>query len=110
MDKEGQETWRPLLSDWDLDTAILGAGHQDLFLQVQVMEASTSLGEISASDNVRSPVTEVSQALVKELAPVSKTLQQAAASAKAGVTQVNRDQSEAIMLTIDQSQVSAECF
>ena len=89
MDKEGQETWRPLLSDWDLDTAILGAGHQDLYLQVQVMEVG-SLGEISASDNVRSPVTEVSQALVKELAPVSKTLQQAAASAKAGVSQVNQ--------------------
>ena len=52
------------------------------------MEVTTSLGEISASDNVRSPVTEVSQALVKELAPVSKTLQQAAASAKAGVSQV----------------------
>ena len=62
VDKEGHETWRPLLSDWDLDTAILGAGHQDLYLQVQVMEVG-SLGEISASDSVRSPVTEVSQAL-----------------------------------------------
>ena len=55
------------------------------------MEVTTSLGEISASDNLRSPVTEVSQALVKELAPVSKTLQQAAASAKAGVSQVKNE-------------------
>ena len=106
VDKEGQETWRPLLSDWDLDTAILGAGHQDLYLQVQVMEVG-SLGEISASDSVRSPVTEVSQALVKELAPVSKTLQQAAASAKAGVSQVNSEQyNKSSILIIDTSQVN----
>ena len=86
--KEGEETWNSLLSDWDLDTAILGAGHHDLFLQVAVMEAG-SLGEISASDSgdVRSPVTEVSQALVKELTPVSNTFKQAAANAKAEVNQ-----------------------
>ena len=86
--KEGEETWNSLLSDWDLDTAILGAGHHDLFLQVAVMEAG-SLGEISASDSgdVRSPVTEVSQALVKELTPVSNTFKQAAATAKAEVNQ-----------------------
>ena len=46
----------------------LGHGHSEA---VQVMGVG-SLGEISTRDNVRSPVTEVSQALVKELAPVSR--------------------------------------
>ena len=30
----GQEpAWNPLLSDWDLDTAILGSADHDLYLQ-----------------------------------------------------------------------------
>lgn len=41
----GGEVWLPMLSDWDLDTAILGSADHDLHLQVTVME-SGSLGEV----------------------------------------------------------------
>ena len=40
----GQEpAWNPLLSDWDLDTAILGSADHDLYLQVGIhhIEVST---------------------------------------------------------------------
>ena len=95
FDKEGQENWSPLLSDWDLDTAILGSADHDLYLQVAVMETG-NLGEMTVSDgpgagsSLKSPVSEVGQAIAKEFEPVSKSFKQAAASAKAGVSQVNQ--------------------
>ena len=55
-----------------------------LYVQVAVMEAGP-LGELmtEAGDSlVTSPVAEVGHAIAKELAPVSKTFQSAAASAK----------------------------
>ena len=75
-DKDGKTSWSPLLSDWDLDTAILGSADHDLSLQVAVMEAgSGTMDEVS--------VVEVGQTIAKELEPVSKSL-------KAGVEQVNQ--------------------
>ena len=75
-DKDGKTSWSPLLSDWDLDTAILGSADHDLSLQVAVMEAGSG-----ASDEVS--VVEVGQTIAKELEPVSKSL-------KAGVETVNQ--------------------
>ena len=54
------------------------------YVQVAVMEAGP-LGELvtdTGDSLVTSPVAEVGQAIAKELAPVSKTFQSAAASAK----------------------------
>ena len=81
VDKEGKVGWSPLLSDWDLDTAILGSADQDLSLQVALMEAGPP-DEASAREGM-TPVVEVGQTIVKELEPVSKSL-------KAGVEQVNQ--------------------
>jgi len=94
VDGEGQETWNSLLSDWDLDTAILGSAEQDLYLQVAVMEQG-ELGEVSLGDTigsgVPSPVVEAGQTIVRELEPVQKSLQQAAANARAaGASQVSQ--------------------
>eukprot|EP00092_Neocalanus_flemingeri_P026347 GFUD01028562.1.p1 GENE.GFUD01028562.1~~GFUD01028562.1.p1 ORF type:complete len:758 (+),score=208.87 GFUD01028562.1:1221-3494(+) len=94
VDKGGQETWNSLLSDWDLDTAILGSADHDLFLQVAVMEPG-SLGEVSMGeaigDGIKSPVLEAGQTLAKELEPVQKSIQNAAANARAaGASQVNQ--------------------
>ena len=81
FDKDGTENWSPLLSDWDLDTAILGSADHDLYLQVAVMEPG-NLGEMTVSDGVgdssslKSPVSEVGQAIAKEFEPVSKTFKQ----------------------------------
>jgi len=94
VDTEGQECWNSLLSDWDLDTAILGSAEQDLYLQVAVMEQG-ELGEVSLGDTigsgVPSPVVEAGQTIVRELEPVQKSLQLAAANAKAaGASQVSQ--------------------
>ncbi len=51
MDKGGKETWNSLLSDWDLDTAILGSADHDLYLQVAVLEPG-SLGEVSLGEAI----------------------------------------------------------
>ena len=51
VDKGGHETWNSLLSDWDLDTAILGSADHDLYLQVAVMEPG-SLGEVSLGEAI----------------------------------------------------------
>jgi len=94
VDTEGQECWNSLLSDWDLDTAILGSAEQDLYLQVAVMEQG-ELGEVSLGETigsgVPSPVVEAGQTIVRELEPVQKSLQLAAANAKAaGASQVSQ--------------------
>jgi len=94
FDKDGKEIWNSLLSDWDLDTAILGSADHDLYLQVAVMEPG-SLGEFSLGESLgeglKTPVLEVGHSLAKELEPVQKSLQQAAANARAaGVTQVSQ--------------------
>ena len=85
VDKEGKTSWSPLLSDWDLDTAILGSADHDLSLQVALMEAGPS-DEVSAREarmEGRPPVVEVGQTIAREFQPVSKSL-------KAGVDQVNQ--------------------
>lgn len=94
VDKGGKETWNSLLSDWDLDTAILGSADHDLYLQVAVLEPG-SLGEVSLGEAIgegmKSPVLEVGQTLAKELEPVQKSIQLAAANARAaGASQVNQ--------------------
>ena len=81
VDKEGKSSWSPLLSDWDLDTAILGSADHDLSLQVALMEAGPA-EEVSNREGL-TPVVEVGQTIAKELEPVSKSL-------KAGVSQVNQ--------------------
>merc|ERR1719193_2351199 len=70
--------------------AILGSADFGLQLQVKVLE-SGSLGEISSGDKrIVSPVLEYGQSLAKELQPVQKSLQEAAANAKAvGANQVS---------------------
>ena len=78
------------------------------------MESGT-LGEISTSttcDNikVKSPVQEVGNVLVKELEPVSKTLKQAAANAKAGVSQVNSQAGAGIQGLMSKSSNQASGF
>jgi len=89
VEKNGAETWTPLLSDWDLDTAILASPEPGLFLHIKVMEPCGSLGELSRGD-ITSPVIEAGQSLVKELEPVQRSITEAAATAKAvGVNQVS---------------------
>jgi len=68
----GGDVWLPMLSDWDLDTAILGSADHDLHLQVAVM-GQGSLGEV---ESIVSPVAE---AVAKELEPVQRGLTQAGA-------------------------------
>jgi hypothetical protein len=94
VDTQGQESWNSLLSDWDLDTAILGSAEHDLHLQVAVLEQG-ELGEVALGEAIGSgmpsPVVEAGQSLVRELEPVQKSLQQAAASARAaGAVQVSQ--------------------
>jgi len=92
VDGSGKESWTPLLSDWDLDTAILASTEPGLFLNVKVLDVTTgtSLGELSRADSLTSPVLEVGQSLVKELEPVQKSLTDAAATARAvGTSQVS---------------------
>ena len=68
----GGEVWLPMLSDWDLDTAIIGSADHDLHLQVTVLEQG-SLGEV---DTITSPILES----VRELQqPVQRSLSQAGA-------------------------------
>ena len=66
----GGDLWLPLLSDWDLDTAILGSKEHDLHLQVAVL-GQGGLGEVEAT----SPL----EAVARELQPVQKSLSQAGA-------------------------------
>jgi len=68
----GGDVWLPMLSDWDLDTAILGSADHDLHLQVAVM-GQGSLGEV---ESIVSPVAE---AVARELEPVQRGLTQAGA-------------------------------
>jgi len=90
LDRNGLEAWTPLLSDWDLDTAILGSADFGLQLQVKLLEPG-SLGEISNIDKgIVSPVLEYGRSLASELQPaVQRGIQEAAANAKAaGANQV----------------------
>ncbi|XP_023339520.1 TBC1 domain family member 25 isoform X3 [Eurytemora carolleeae] len=89
-DRTGKEVWTPLLSDWDLDTAILGSADYGLQLQVKLLETG-SLGEISSMEKgIVSPVLEYGQSIAKELQPVQRSLQEVAANAKAaGAVQVS---------------------
>jgi len=94
VDIAGLETWNSLLSDWDLDTAILGCAEHDLYLQVAVM-GTGELGEVDVGQaigsGITSPVLEAGQTLAKELEPVQKSIQLAAANARAaGASQVNQ--------------------
>ena len=68
-----------MLSDWDLDTAILGSADHDLHLQVAVL-GHGSLGEV---ETVGSPLAET---VARELQPVQRSLSQAGAQvSSAGV-------------------------
>lgn len=74
----GTEMWQPLLSDWDLDTAVLGSAEQDLMLQVSVLSGDPCcLGEVSTLTyaDTKSP----SSPFVPELPPVGRALSQATA-------------------------------
>ena len=88
-----------------------------LYVQVAVMEAGP-LGELmtEAGDSlVTSPVAEVGHAIAKELAPVSKTFQSAAASAKVrqfhlelSVIVCHRNVDTNVLIILSQSQLDAD--
>ena len=79
-DRNGKDVWSPLLSDWDLDTAILGSA--DLGLELQVWMLECGLDPADAKSLV-SGVLETGHLLAKELKPVHE----AAVNAKSvGVT------------------------
>ena len=63
--RKGKDVWSPLLSDWDLDTAILGSADLGLELQVWMLENGTV-----DEKNLVNGVLETGQLLVNELKPV----------------------------------------
>ena len=84
----GGDVWLPMLSDWDLDTAILGSADHDLHLQVWTQTCDgrplknisqvAVMGQGSLGE-VESIVSPVAEAVARELEPVQRGLSQAGA-------------------------------
>ena len=66
-DRNGKDVWSPLLSDWDLDTAILGSADLGLELQVWMLECGLDPAD---TKGIVSGVLETGNLLAKELKPV----------------------------------------
>ena len=83
-DRNGKDVWSPLLSDWDLDTAILGSA--DLGLELQVWMLDNSGADPNADGKgIVSGVLETGHLLAKELKPVHEAAVNAKTAGVSGI-------------------------